>query len=111
TLEDLRDAVLGGAPPPLHLIAPQVDGRLGAIIDRCLAAAPEARFPSGDALCEALEALSAAPGPALPEGNPYRGLLSFEAEHRALFFGRGAEVRDVLDRLRAHPFVLVCGDS
>ena len=47
----------------------------------------------------------------VPEGNPYRGLQAFEAEHRALFFGRGAEIRAVVERLRAEPFVLVAGDS
>ena len=47
----------------------------------------------------------------MPAGNPYRGLRAFEAEHRELFFGRTAETRSVVERLRRQPFVLVAGDS
>src|SRR5262249_7931996 len=47
---------------------------------------------------------------AIPEGNPYRGLHTFEAQHRALFFGRRAEIGQILDRLRVEPLVLVAGD-
>ena len=60
---------------------------------------------------EALEALEVAARAAVPEGNPYRGLQTFDAEHRALFFGREAEARVILDRLRAEPIVVVAGDS
>ncbi|WP_437280289.1 protein kinase [Sorangium sp. So ce375] len=106
-------ATLQNDAPPLAQAAPGVDPRLAAIVDRCLARDPARRFADGDALREALEqlaALEAGPAP-LPEGNPYRGLLAFEAAHRRLFFGRGAEVRAILDRLRAEPFLLVAGDS
>src|SRR5204863_8291256 len=66
----------------------------------------------GDALREALEDLLAARAAGSPpRGNPYRGLLAFEAEHRSTFFGRGPEVRAVVDRLRAEPIVVVTGDS
>lgn len=87
--------------------------RFAAVVDRCLAYDPDRRYGSGDELREALEQLHA---PAvgrgeLPDGNPYRGLVPFEAEHRALFFGRGSDIRAVLERLRADPFVLVTGDS
>lgn len=89
-----------------------VDERLAALIDRCLQREPAARFASADALREALESVSA-PGhnTQLPPGSPYRGLQCFDAEHAALFFGRGAEVRAVLDRLRGQRFVLVTADS
>lgn len=104
-------AALKGAPP-LEDAAPGIDPRLATVIDRCLACDPQARFEGGEALREALERIGAAPqAGSLPQGNPYRGLLSFEAEHRALFFGRGTEVGAVLDRLRAGRFVLVAGDS
>ncbi len=86
--------------------------RFAAVVDRCLRRNPEDRFASGDELREALEAIAApAVGGELPDGNPYRGLVAFEAEHRALFFGRGADIRAVIERLRADPFVLVTGDS
>ena len=101
-----RDAI------PLYSVAPSVDPRLAAIIDRCLRRDPAQRFASGDELREALEQLRPnQKTEALPEGNPYRGLLAFEAEHRGLFFGRKAEVGTILERLRTDPFVLVVADS
>ena len=89
-----------------------MEPRFGTVVDRCLSLDPAARFASGDELCEALAALAAPQksGP-LPAGNPYRGLHPFAAADRALFFGRNAEVRAVVERLRAEPFVLVAGDS
>ncbi|WP_164002691.1 bifunctional serine/threonine-protein kinase/formylglycine-generating enzyme family protein [Pyxidicoccus caerfyrddinensis] len=98
--------------PPLAAHAPGVDPRLAEVVDRCLRRDASRRYPNGDALREALEALAWRPGPeVLPAGNPYRGLLPFEAEHRGLFFGRGPEVRAVLDRLRSESFVLVAAAS
>ncbi|MFO0755025.1 MAG: serine/threonine-protein kinase [Byssovorax sp.] len=89
------------------------DARLARVIDRCLARDPDARLGSGEAVREALERLDD-PAPvagSAPPGNPYRGLLPFEAEHRGLFFGRSAEVRALLDRLRAEPMVVVAAES
>jgi formylglycine-generating enzyme required for sulfatase activity len=97
---------------PLLQAAPSVDPRLAAIVDRCLDRIPEARFASGDELREALEQIIPMQRrDSMPEGNPYRGLLPFEAEHRALFFGRSAEIGAVIERLRAESFVVVAGDS
>jgi serine/threonine protein kinase/formylglycine-generating enzyme required for sulfatase activity len=98
-------------PRPLRVAAPWVDERLAAIIDRCLRA-PSERYASGDELCSALEALALAGSDTdAIGGNPYRGLQAFEARHRSVFFGRGAEIRAVVDRLHAEAFVLVAGDS
>lgn len=103
---------IAGIARPVEQYAPGIDPRFAAIIDRCLAHAPEARFPSADVLADALTALvvAAAPQPILT-GNPYRGLAPFEPEHRALFFGRAAEARAVVDRLREHALAVVTGDS
>ena len=40
--------------PPLTSVAPGIPGRLAQAIDRCLAKSPEDRFPSGEALAEAV---------------------------------------------------------
>lgn len=100
-----------GVPEPLATRAGDVDPRLASIIARCLAPEPEERYPSADALADALALLLAGPHLPAPEGNPYRGLASFEASHRAVFFGRAAESRAVLDRLRETSFAVVTGDS
>ena len=42
---------------------------------------------------------------------PYRGLLSFEPEDRAYFFGREAVIREVIERLRPGGLVAVVGAS
>lgn len=114
---DLSPLALGAQaltlpPPSVREAAPTVDPRLAAIIERCLRVDPLERYQTGDALREALESLRAGERRPKPRtDNPYRGLRAFEAEHRDLFFGRGAELRAVLDRLRADNFVLVAGDS
>lgn len=106
-----------GMPPRLEAgAAPAVgqwmDPDFAAIIARCVAADPRERFASAEALCEALERLErASASTPLAASNPYRGLAPFEAEHRSLFFGRDADIRAVLERLRYQPLVLVAGDS
>ncbi|WP_437319406.1 nSTAND1 domain-containing NTPase [Sorangium sp. So ce385] len=107
-LDDWIDA----APAPLESAVHGVDPRFAAAVARCLEPAPERRFGSGEALAEALELVDLEePRAPIPEGNPYRGLRPFEAEHRALFFGREGDIRAVLDRLRAEPLVVIAGDS
>jgi formylglycine-generating enzyme required for sulfatase activity len=112
-LDELARLRAEDTPPALAAAAPAVEPRLAAIVDRCIARDPAERFASGDDLRDALEALAAAALPArsFPEGNPYRGLQRFEARHRGLFFGRDAEVRVLVERLRAEPLVVVAGDS
>ena len=101
-------------PKPLRALAPTVDPRFAEIVDRCLRPASEDRYTSGDELCAELELLASEgtrESTAVIHGNPYRGLQAFEARHRAVFFGRSAEIRAVTTRLRAEPFLLVAGDS
>jgi eukaryotic-like serine/threonine-protein kinase len=98
--------------PPLNERVPGMDPEFASLMDRCLRLPPAERFASAEALCEALERLTLQHEPsALGAGNPYRGLSAFEAEHRALFFGREEDIRAVLERLRRQPLVLVAGDS
>ncbi len=101
-----------GQIPPVTKAVADIDPRFAEILERCLQRLPEQRFASGEELREALEELDVASrGAQIPEGNPYRGLLAFEAAHRALFFGRDSEIGTILERLRTDPFVLVAGDS
>ncbi|HZH13025.1 MAG TPA: protein kinase [Archangium sp.] len=102
----------GGAAGAPRAGKPEIDPDFALLIARCLAPDPLERFASAEALCEALERLerSLAPAP-LAASNPYRGLAPFEAEHRALFFGRDPDIRAVLERLHHRPLVLVAGDS
>jgi serine/threonine protein kinase/formylglycine-generating enzyme required for sulfatase activity len=111
-LLDVPGGSAGALDHDVPSLAPSIGARFAAVVDRCLRRDPDARFSSGDDLRDALERLAEpAAGGELPEGNPYRGLLAFDAAHRAVFFGRGPEVRAVIERLRAQPFVLVTGDS
>ena len=97
---------------PVYRLARGSDPRLCAIIDRCLRRDASDRFPSGDELREALENLAhSADSAPVPAGNPYRGLRTFDEDHRALFFGRANEIGVVLDRLRTESFLVVTGDS
>lgn len=117
--EEARPPSPGMPEPPDYGLVPSLAGHVpgmapefAAIIERCLRAAPQERFASAEALCEELERLEPLHEPeVLPTGNPYRGLAPFEAEHRALFFGRDADIRAVIERLRLKPLVLVAGDS
>ena len=112
SIEELRVAVAERDPMPLAEAAPGTSHALASIVERCLRRSPAERFASGDALRSALAGLTLArPVDVRREGNPYRGLSAFEAEHRDLFFGRDSEIRMILKRLDADPFVVVVGDS
>ncbi len=102
---------LGVLAPGRHC-ALALDARLAAVVARCIEPSPEARYSTAEALADALAAQLVGPAPPpAPAGNPYRGLSPFEAEHRALFFGRSAEARAVVDRLREHALAVITGDS
>ena len=82
-VDQLISVVPNRDAPPLSHIAPGIDPRFAAVIDRCLRRNPGERFASGEQLLEALEHIALTSDHALPEGNPYRGLWAYEAEHRA----------------------------
>lgn len=112
SLLELHRMVTTTDAAPLASVLPSVDPRFAAIVDRCLLRNPTRRFQSADELREALEQLSpSSQSLSVPEGNPYRGLLPFESQHRALFFGRQSEIGTLVDRLRTESFVIVAADS
>jgi serine/threonine protein kinase/formylglycine-generating enzyme required for sulfatase activity len=111
-IHELPNVVQQRDIPRLGEIAPAVDPALAAIVDRLVERDPRDRFRSAEALLVALEECAAPPRPVTtPDGNPYRGLAVFESEHAALFFGRRGEGREVVDRVRIEPLVVVGGDS
>ncbi|MEO8706758.1 MAG: protein kinase, partial [Kofleriaceae bacterium] len=107
---ELEAAVLAGGARPLSELAAATSLPLARLAMRCLARDPAARPGSAAEVAHELEALLV-DAPAVPGGNPYRGLRAFAAEHRGLFFGRGSDIAAVVDRLRAEPLVVVVGDS
>lgn len=112
SLDELRKVVSRQEVLPLTKSATGIEPRFAAIVERCLRRNPTERYASADELREALEELRSHERPvAPPEGNPYRGLFAFEAEHRSMFFGRSNEIGTVIERLRTEPFVLVAADS
>ncbi|MDX2192732.1 MAG: protein kinase [Gemmatimonadales bacterium] len=62
--------------PPLASVAPDVPAALAAVIDQCLAKAPDARPATGEALAELLERALAAAGPTPPSGVAGDAVLS-----------------------------------
>ena len=111
SIEQLRQEVQHRDAPPTAARAPALDPRFAAIIDRCLSRDPAQRFASAEQLAQELALLPLAELAPLVGGNPYRGLAAFDAEHRALFYGRSAEIRAVLELLLREPIVVVSGDS
>ena len=92
--------------------AQNIPSGLARIVDSCLSLDPALRFASADRLVDALDGLTRVDRtPIAIDGNPYRGLRAFEAEHRAVFFGRESETRALLERLRSDSLVVVAGDS
>ncbi len=99
-------------PTPLREHDPKIDARLADVVERCLRRDPDDRYDSAESLRIALESLlDPAPEVTDEEGNPYCGLLAFDASRRSVFFGRSEEIRGAVERLRTDPFVLVAGDS
>jgi eukaryotic-like serine/threonine-protein kinase len=109
--EALERAVLDGPPAqPIDERVPGMAAPFAALVMRCLARDPAERPESADDVVYQLERVAAG-APPIPEGNPYRGLAPFEAEQRALFFGRGPEISAIVDRLRSESLLVVAGDS
>jgi len=108
----IANAAIDHDAPRLDALDPSTPKGLADLVARCLQRDPSGRFAHGDEVRAAVERLlDVEPAaPAVPT-NPYRGLHAFDVEHRHLFFGREAEIRALLERLRTESLVLVVGDS
>lgn len=101
--------------PPLRDVAPAIPPMLAAVVDRCLAKHPDERYPTGEALAEALErAIVQTSGPlrpdepALPAGLPER----LDEAQAAAIWRRAAQLQvDALHRLEARESLLRSGSA
>ncbi|MCC6647134.1 MAG: protein kinase [Polyangiaceae bacterium] len=111
--EDVRRAMLAEAAfPDVRTWRPEVPRALAEVVARAIHRAPEQRFASADDLVGALVAARAAARPRrVPGSGPYRGLMTFSAAERDVFFGRDAEVAEIVERLRREPGLVVVGPS
>ena len=86
--------ILKDPVPRLIDVVPTVPAAISALVARALERSPAERLRSRE-LRDALDELARRPDVlAVPQGNPYRGLLPFERSYRGVFFGRAAEVAE-----------------
>jgi hypothetical protein len=98
--------------PEARELRPELPAALSAVLRRALSKDPAERFETADELVAALaSASSSARARRVPGSGPYRGLGSFSAAERDVFFGRDAEIAEVLERLRSQAGVVLVGPS
>ncbi|MEM9192909.1 MAG: protein kinase [Myxococcota bacterium] len=104
---------LDTALPPVASASSLVSSGLARVIDKCLAKRKEHRFASASELRRELEALvPSAHGRELAEGEaPYPGLTGFKESDVRRYFGRDADIRKAIGKLRENPIVTVVGPS
>ncbi|MBW2537677.1 MAG: protein kinase, partial [Deltaproteobacteria bacterium] len=106
----LAARVCGEDPIP-ELNAEGVPAKLLELTMRALEKDAAGR-PTAPQVVESLVALlHGSRGQRNDDQNPFRGLLPFTEEHADLFFGRGAEVAQFLERMRQEPVLPVVGPS
>jgi eukaryotic-like serine/threonine-protein kinase len=106
----LRRAVLDNARAIPQILRSNVPIEVSRIIRQALARDPYHR-PTAIEVCDVLDAaLSPFRGLGAAE-SPFRGLLPFEERHSQVFFGREAEVEELVERLRSEPIIPVVGAS
>jgi formylglycine-generating enzyme required for sulfatase activity len=111
TYNELVVQILKEPVPRLAEVMPAISPAFSALVERALERDRERR-PRARELHDALDELALRPAVLrLPPGNPYRGILPFEADYRGVFFGRSSDVAALVERVRGEPFVLVAGDS
>jgi eukaryotic-like serine/threonine-protein kinase len=111
TYNELVVQILKEPVPQLAAVLPAISPVFATLVERALERDRERR-PRASELHDALAELALRPEVLrLPPGNPYRGILPFEADYRGVFFGRASDVTTLAERVRGESFVLVAGDS
>lgn len=109
--ESLMVRIRLGVPESDPLDIPGAPPFVRKCIADCLAYEPEHR-PSAAAVVEVLkQSLTGRPVRLTGQECPFRGLMPFEEEHAAWFFGRDSEIDLFLERLRYEPVLPVLGPS
>lgn len=109
TREDLRQWVCHGDAPPFFPTT-AIPTTVATWIAGCLQRDPLARPSAGEVL-KGLDSFLDPHARISHDVSPFRGLLSFEEEHRHLFFGREREVEAFVERLRTTPILPIVGPS
>jgi len=102
---------MGTPSPSVMSVAPNLDPKLAAIIDRCLKKPREQRFQNAREVLEALETLLPGARNSVSDRCPYPGLQAFEESDAQRFFGRSADVARALTRMETEPLLAVVGPS
>lgn len=106
----LRKAVLDENHPVPEVSRPGVPPEVAHLLRRCLAREPFLRPTAADVL-DVLEVALSPYRELAPTESPFRGLLPFEERHAQVFFGREAEIEELVERLRNEPIIPVVGAS
>lgn len=106
----LRRAVLDEEHPVPELTRAGVPSEVAHLLRRCLSREPYLR-PTAAEVLEGLEVALSPFRELAPTESPFRGLLPFEERHAQVFFGREAEIEELIERLRTEPIMPVVGAS
>ncbi|MEM9487775.1 MAG: AAA family ATPase, partial [Myxococcota bacterium] len=88
-------------------------GPITEVIDRCLTRVRDHRLPDARALLQALQACqpSRRAVQLRDDDNPFTGLAAFQEGDADRFFGRDAEISNIVTQLRNQPLLTVVGPS
>jgi hypothetical protein len=110
----LRHAYFLDEPlPRIEVELPDLPHRLAQVVGRCLEKHKDRRFATAADLLKELEPLALGRSGLAVEADasPYPGLSAFQETDADRFFGRGADVLQLVTRLRDHPVAAVVGAS
>jgi WD40 repeat protein/serine/threonine protein kinase len=112
---------LTSEPPDPCKVVPGLDEKWSILIRRCLNRDPSQRFASTQEVIDFLRGfesatakeiqLSGIPTDYWSKHSPFRSLRVFEPEDSWLFFGRDAEIQDLLNGLGREPVLAIVGNS